>query len=115
MVRAACPLTCGLCKSYISLAPSSSPSVSFIPSRSPTDLPSVLPTLSKAPSNQPSDMPSPAPSFNPSTTPSQRPTIECVNDNDFTIDGDPLKTCIWVRGIESRRAKQCKRVDVHLN
>jgi len=95
MVRNACPATCDFCKSYISLGPSTSPSSS----------PSVTPSMA----------PSEYPSTTPSSAPSNNPTITCINNDNYVIDNDPIKTCKWVRLKNFRRVVQCKKRIVHVN
>jgi len=43
------------------------------------------------------------------------PTVECVVDPDFRVNGKPKKDCTWVlkKGLDSKRyAKMCARADV---
>jgi len=71
MVRNACPKTCGLCKDYVSVEPSSPPTRS--PTKGPSDSPTKSPT--KSPSDSPTDSPTESPSDFPTTSvPSKSPT-----------------------------------------
>jgi len=105
MVRNACPLTCNLCKSYIFLAPSTSPS--SVPSDSPTITPSTVPSMKPSTSNNPSTTPTSVQSYNP--------TFTCINEESYKFDDDPIKTCKWVRNKELRRISYCQREDVNIN
>eukprot|EP00536_Pseudo-nitzschia_multiseries_P006185 jgi/Psemu1/303906/fgenesh1_kg.128_\ len=76
----------------------SSPTVSSYPSSQPT--------VSLYPSNPPSPAPSSMPSADP--TISAAPTINCVNDPDFTFEGKKHKDCAWVaeKNVEKRCGKK---------
>lgn len=50
--------------------------------------------------------------YNPTSTPSIFPTSSCPNNSTFYINGDVTKTCKWVGLDETRRAKQCEKLNV---
>ena len=67
----------------------------LVAAKATADIPSVtLATLS----------PSAAP-----TSSTDSPTITCLNDPDFIYNGDPKKTCQWIRTKESRRVQICSQ------
>jgi len=105
----------------ISAAPSVEPSLSSVPSASsslsPTGSPSINPTAmpskdrTGSPSGAVSISPSASDSSNPTTsTPTTAsPTVTCVDDTTFRINGNQVKSCLWVSNVESRRQNACSK------
>ena len=88
----------------LSEMPSDMPSE--VPSELPTEFP--LPTLipSEIPSEVPSEMPSEVPSGCPTSTGGGKPGDDCVDDPNFTHQGDSSKDCDWVA---EKPANRCKK------
>lgn len=106
-----------------STAPSMMPSVtpssipSYSPSQTPSTMPSTTPSLfpSFVPSQTPSIMPSSNPSLSrepsmePSVFPSSAPSIDCVNDENFRVNGVEKYSCAWVAKFKTNRRCQLGR------
>ncbi len=86
MVRDACPFSCNFCQqSFLPKVPTLAPGN---PTPNPTSTPTKPPTVSPTAS-------SPAPSY------------DCVNDEDYFVQGNRQATCQWVGEDERRRRQFC--------
>merc|ERR1712232_524607 len=121
-----------------SSSPSASPTLSSVPSATPSfrptvsmkptfkgqtyepsDTPSASPSASpsEAPSSTPSASPSSTPSVSPSSTPtlpggpSAAPSVNCVDDPDFLLNGNENRNCEWARDNPDRVDIRCAKVD----
>uniref|UniRef100_A0A7S3Q406 ShKT domain-containing protein n=1 Tax=Chaetoceros debilis TaxID=122233 RepID=A0A7S3Q406_9STRA len=93
MVRDACPFSCDFCQ------PQFLPKVPTITPGNPTPNPTVSPT--KPPTVSP-------------TVSTQRPSYDCVNDDDYFVQGNRQATCMWIGEDEERRKRFCANPETQL-
>lgn len=99
-IRDACPNSCNMCLSQVTLSPtvSSYPSLSQAPSKSPTKSPTVRPTYfpTKNPTKNPTDFPTRDPTKNPTDfptrAPSRRPTVDPTSSPSASPTSIPSST-----------------------
>jgi len=93
MVRDACPFSCNFCQqSFLPKVPTVAPAT---PTPNPTSTPSKPPTVSP-------------------TGSTQRPSYDCVNDENYFVQGNPEATCLWLGEDEDRRRQFCAAGETQL-
>jgi len=112
MIRDACPNECNFCQvGLLPKAPTPSPiEGTKKPTTPPTKNPTVTPT--KVPTKNPTTTPTKHPTVSP-TFSSESPTVDCADDLDYFIFGNPIATCSWIGKNESRRKQYCSNPDTH--